>query len=36
MEVVIEDLFETKQSSEETPQPAGTRVTITIPVQEED
>ena len=36
MEVVIEDLFEIKQASEETPQPAGTRVTISIPVKEEE
>jgi two-component sensor histidine kinase len=36
MEVVTEDLFEIKQASEETPQPAGTRVTISIPVKEEE
>jgi ligand-binding sensor domain-containing protein len=36
MEVVTEDLFEIKQSSVETPQPAGTRVTISIPVKEEE
>jgi ligand-binding sensor domain-containing protein len=36
MEVVTEDLFETKQALEETPQPAGTRVTISIPVKEEE
>ena len=36
MEVVIEDLYKTKQPSEETPQPAGTRVTISIPVKEEE
>ena len=36
MEVVTEDLFEKKQASEETPQPAGTRVTISIPVKEEE
>ena len=36
MEVVTEDLFETKKASEETPQPAGTRVTISIPVKEEE
>jgi len=36
MEVVIEDLFETKTALEEAPQPAGTRVTISIPVKEEE
>jgi len=36
MEVVIEDLFETKTASEEAPQAAGTRVTISIPVKEEE
>jgi ligand-binding sensor domain-containing protein len=36
MEVVTEDLFEIKQASEETPQPAGTKVTISIPVKEEE
>src|SRR5829696_791623 len=36
MEVVTEDLFEIKRGSEETPQPAGTRVTISIPVKEEE
>ncbi len=36
MEVVIEDLFETSEALEQTSQPAGTRVTITIPVKEED
>jgi len=36
MEVVTEDLFEIKQASEETRQPAGTRVTISIPVKEEE
>jgi ligand-binding sensor domain-containing protein len=36
MEVVTEDLFELKQPSEEAPQPAGTRVTISIPVKEEE
>ena len=36
MEVVIEDLYKTKQPSEETPQPAETRVTISIPVKEEE
>jgi ligand-binding sensor domain-containing protein len=36
MEVVIEDLFETKPASKEAPQPAGTRVTISIPVKEEE
>jgi sensor histidine kinase YesM len=35
MEVVIEDLFETRQA-EEAPQPAGTRVTITIPIKDEE
>jgi LytS/YehU family sensor histidine kinase len=36
MEVVIEDLFETKPVSGEAPKPAGTRVTISIPVKEEE
>ena len=36
MEVVVEDLFEIKQTPGETPQPAGTRVTISIPVKEEE
>jgi len=36
MEVITEDLFEIKQASEEIPQPAGTRVTISIPVKEEE
>lgn len=36
MEVVTEDLFEIKQASEKTAQPAGTRVTISIPVKEEE
>jgi ligand-binding sensor domain-containing protein len=36
MEVVTEDLFEIKQASEKTRQPAGTRVTISIPVKEEE
>jgi ligand-binding sensor domain-containing protein len=36
MEVITEDLFELKQASEEKPQPAGTRVTISIPVKEEE
>jgi len=36
MEVVTEDLYEIKQASEKTPQPAGTRVTISIPVKEEE
>jgi ligand-binding sensor domain-containing protein len=36
MEVITEDLFEIKQASEEKPQPAGTRVTISIPVKEEE
>jgi ligand-binding sensor domain-containing protein len=36
MEVITEDLFEIKQGSEEKPQPAGTRVTISIPVKEEE
>jgi ligand-binding sensor domain-containing protein/two-component sensor histidine kinase len=36
MEVIIEDLFEKKQTPEETQQSAGTRVTITIPVREEE
>jgi len=36
MEVVTEDLFEIKQASEKIPQPAGTRVTISIPVKEEE
>ena len=36
MEVVTEDLFEIKQTSEEKPQPSGTRVTISIPVKEEE
>ena len=36
MEVVTEDLFERTQTSEEIPQPAGTRVTISIPVTEEE
>ena len=35
LEVVIEDLFDTKHA-EGTSQPAGTRVTITIPVKEEE
>jgi hypothetical protein len=34
MEVMIEDLFEI--GAEEAPQPAGTRVTISIPVKEEE
>jgi ligand-binding sensor domain-containing protein len=36
MEVVTEDLFEIKQDPEEKPQPAGTRVIISIPVKEEE
>ena len=36
MEVVVEDLFEVRQAAETTPQPAGTRVTISIPVKEEE
>jgi len=36
MEVVTEDLFEIKQASKEMPQPAGTRVTISIPVKDEE
>jgi ligand-binding sensor domain-containing protein len=36
MEVVTEDLFEIEQGPEEKPQPAGTRVTISIPVKEEE
>jgi streptogramin lyase len=36
MEVVTEDLFAIKQASGKTPQPAGTRVTISIPVKEEE
>jgi LytS/YehU family sensor histidine kinase len=36
MEVVIDDLFEIKQDSEDAPQPAGTRVTISIPIKEEE
>ncbi|HEX3168758.1 MAG TPA: histidine kinase, partial [Chitinophagaceae bacterium] len=36
MEVVTEDLFKIKQAPEETAQPAGTRVTISIPVKEEE
>jgi hypothetical protein len=36
MDVVIEDLFHSKRFAEEIPEPAGTRVTITIPVKEED
>jgi ligand-binding sensor domain-containing protein/two-component sensor histidine kinase len=36
MEVVIDDLFEIKQASEEAPQAAGTRVTISIPIKEEE
>ena len=36
MEVITEDLFEIKQHSGEIPQPAGTRVTISIPVKEEE
>ena len=36
MEVVTEDLFGIKRASEETAQPAGTRVTISIPVKEEE
>jgi len=36
MEVVVEDLFEIKQVPGKTPEPAGTRVTISIPVKEEE
>jgi ligand-binding sensor domain-containing protein len=36
MEVVTEDLFDIKKASEETPKPTGTRVTISIPVKEEE
>ena len=36
MEVVTEDLFEIEQTSGETAQPAGTRVTISIPVKDEE
>ena len=36
MEVVTEDLFEIKRPPEETLQPSGTRVTISIPVKEEE
>jgi ligand-binding sensor domain-containing protein len=36
MEVVIDDLFEIKQDSEDAPRPAGTRVTISIPIKEEE
>jgi ligand-binding sensor domain-containing protein len=36
MEVVIDDLFEINQTSEGAPQPAGTRVTISIPIKEEE
>jgi hypothetical protein len=36
MEVVVEDLFEIKQAQGVAPQPAGTRVTISIPVKEEE
>jgi len=35
-EVLIEDLFESNQDPEETPQSRGTRVTITIPVMDEE
>jgi len=35
MEVVIEDLFEPNANSKEAQQPAGTRVTISIPVKED-
>ncbi|HEX3167299.1 MAG TPA: two-component regulator propeller domain-containing protein [Chitinophagaceae bacterium] len=35
-EVLIEDLFESKLTLEVTPQPSGTRVTIIIPVEEEE
>jgi len=35
MDVVIDDLFEVSRG-EEAPQPAGTRVTITIPISEEE
>ena len=35
MEVVIEDLYDAQQDSAEAPKPAGTRVTISIPVNEE-
>jgi sensor histidine kinase YesM len=35
MEVVIEDLFEPNPNSNEAQQPAGTRVTISIPVKED-
>ena len=33
--VVVEDLFETRQAPGSIPQPAGTRVTISIPYKEE-
>ena len=36
MEVVVEDLFEVKHAAEKTSEPAGTRVTISIPVKEEE
>ena len=36
MEVITEDLFEIKQPTGEIPQPAGTRVTISIPVKDEE
>ena len=36
MEVVVEDLFETEKSLVEPQQPAGTRVTISIPLKEEE
>jgi hypothetical protein len=35
IDVKIEDLFEVKQYPEETAKPVGTRVTITIPIREE-
>ncbi len=35
IEVVIEDLYKTKQYAEEAPKAVGTRVTISIPVKEE-
>ena len=36
MEVLIEDLYETNSASGGTPEPAGTRVIISIPVKEEE
>ena len=36
MKVVVEDLFDIKQAQGAPPEPAGTRVTISIPYKEKD